>query len=118
MSMGGDGWLKAQVAIDSNCYWDTRTKTPKFHGNLLLADWQKSGRDKNAIIADPLFVNPQSYDFRFKNQSVIKKINFKPFDYTKAGVYGTPDWIAKAKLSDHLLKSFDEMVNRLERRKP
>jgi len=116
MSMGGDGWMKAKVTIDNNCYWDTRTKTPKLHGNLLFADWQKSGRDKKSIIADPLFTNPQKFDFSFKNQSVAKKINFKPFDYTKAGVYGGAGWVEKAKLSEKLLNEFDEMVNRLEGR--
>ena len=108
MSMGSDGWLKANVAIDNNCYWDTRTKNPKFHGNLLFADWQKLGRDKHSIIADPLFVNPQQFDFRIKNTKTIKKINFKPFDYCKAGVYGSEEWIKKAMLSDKLKKAFIE----------
>jgi len=46
----------------------------------------------------------------------MKKINFKPVDYTKAGVYGSADWVEKVKLSEQLLNEFDEMVNRLERR--
>jgi len=113
----GGNWLKALVAVDNNCYWDTRTKTPEFYGNLSFADWQKTGRDKNSIIADPLFVNPQQFDFHFKNTSVAKKIGFKPFDYSKAGVYGSDEWVKKAQMSAELEKEFDEVVSRRELKK-
>ena len=109
-----NGWAKANVTIDNNCFWDTRTKTPKFHNNMSFSDWQKLGRDKHSIIADPLFVNPQQFDFRFKNTSVAKKIGFKPFDYSKAGVYGSDEWIKKARLSVELEKEYERMVSRYE----
>ncbi len=112
MSMGDDKWTKAIVNIDNNCYWDERTKNPKFHGNLMLTDWQKLGHDKHSILADPLFVNPQQFDFHFKNTSVVRKINFKPFDYSKAGVYGSQEWVLKAQLSSELEKAYDRIVDR------
>ena len=114
MSMGKDRWVNAHVIIDNNCYWDARTKTPKFHDDLSFADWKKLGRDKHAIIADPLFVDPEKYDFRIKNASVVKKIGFKPFDYSKAGVYGSDEWVKKARLSAGFEKEFDEVVSRYE----
>ena len=43
--------------------------------------------------------------------NVVKKIGFKPFDYSRAGVYGDLDWKAKAILSDHLIKQFAELSN-------
>ncbi|MDR1121079.1 MAG: right-handed parallel beta-helix repeat-containing protein [Dysgonamonadaceae bacterium] len=101
--------LQAQVLYDYNCYWDTRTKSPEFC-TLTFAEWRKLGRDKHSIIADPLFVDPSNFDFRFRNTSVIKKIGFTPIDYTKAGVYGSSEWIEKAKLPDDLLKQYDELV--------
>ncbi len=57
------------------------TKTMDFAG------WQeKHGQDKNSLVADPLFVDAQSGDFRLKPDSpAIAKLGFKPFDYTKAG---------------------------------
>ncbi|MDR2816955.1 MAG: right-handed parallel beta-helix repeat-containing protein [Proteiniphilum sp.] len=101
--------LDGIVEYDNNCYWDTRTKSPEFC-TLTFEQWKKLGRDKHSIIADPLFVDPENFDFRFRNTSVIKKIGFTPFDYTKAGVYGSSEWKEKAKLPDDLLKKYDELV--------
>jgi len=101
-----NAWNKAKITIDNNCYWDTQTKTPMFSG-ASFADWQKLGRDKRSIIADPLFVNPLQFDFRFKNTSVIKKIGFKPFDYSKAGVYGSEEWVKKAQFCPEIEKEYD-----------
>jgi hypothetical protein len=113
-SNGSDSWLKAQVNIDYNCYWNTKTATPDFH-KLTFAEWKKMGRDIHSVIADPLFVNPEKQDFRFRNPSVIKKIKFKPFDYSQAGVYGEAEWLEKAKMSEELLQQFDEIVKRMEK---
>ena len=107
-------WLKTRATIDNNCYWDTRTKNTKIHGDLFLADWQKQGYDKHSIIADPLFVDPQRFDFRFKNNAVSKKIKFKPFDYSKAGVYGNEEWIKKAQMGAELEEKFDQTVIKME----
>ena len=109
---GRTGWVKAIVEMDNNCYWDTRTKTPQFYGNQSFAEWQKLGRDQHSLIADPLFVNPQQFDFRFKNNSVAKKIGFKPFDYSKAGVYGSDEWVKKAQMGVELEKEYDKAVSR------
>ena len=109
---GWTGWLKAIVVMDNNCYWDTRTKTPQFYGNHSFAEWQKLGRDKHSIMADPLFVNPEQFDFRFKNTSVAKKIGFKPFDYSKAGVYGSDEWVKKAQMGAEREKEYDSSISR------
>jgi hypothetical protein len=109
-----DSWLKARLAVDHNCYWDTRTKTPDFEG-LTFAEWKKQlGRDQHSIIADPLFTDPENFDFRFKNESTAKKINFKPFDYSNSGVYGSAEWKDKARLSTELLQKFDEITEKIE----
>jgi len=110
---GGD-WSKVMIIVDNNCYWDTRTQTPKFYKDLLFADWRKLGRDQHSIIANPLFVNPQQFDFHFKNTAVAKKIGFKPFDYSKAGVYGSAEWVKKAQISIEMEKEYDNAVRRQE----
>ena len=69
--------------------------------------------DKNSIIANPQFVNPVNYDFRFRNTSNARKINFKPFDYTKAGVYGSESWKEKARISVELELTFNEVIKKL-----
>ncbi|MCL6103819.1 MAG: right-handed parallel beta-helix repeat-containing protein, partial [Bacteroidetes bacterium] len=117
-SMGKDKWLKAITEIDYNCYWDTRTSQPDFHGldtdgwNKLrlmaptpieqeehlkgekrsFREWQKLGKDQHSLVADPLFKDPRNLDFHFKSLKVARKIGFVPFDYAKAGVYGEEEW--------------------------
>jgi len=90
-------WTKVKINIDNNCYWDATCKDVTFAGKS-LADWRKeTGHDKNSIIADLLFVDSKNFDFRLKPNSPAIKLGFVPFDYTKAGVYGDPAWIEKAK---------------------
>ncbi|MFH1719826.1 MAG: right-handed parallel beta-helix repeat-containing protein [Planctomycetota bacterium] len=88
-------WKEVKIRMDKNCYWDTTGEDIKPAG-MTFEQWQQAGRDKNSIIADPLFADPEKYDFHLKPNSPALKIGFKPFDYTKAGVYGDRAWIRKA----------------------
>ena len=89
-------WDRVRLKMDNNCYWDASGREVKPIGKS-MADWQKqTGHDKNSIIADPGFVDAKNYNFHLKSNSPALKVGFKPFDYTKAGVYGDPDWIKKA----------------------
>jgi len=89
-------WTKVKLKIDNNCYWDASGREVTLVGKS-LADWQKeTGHDKSSIIADPLFVDAANFNFRLKPDSPAATIGFKPFDYTKAGVYGDSAWIKKA----------------------
>lgn len=86
--------------------------SPKFYG-LSFLEWKKSGKDKNSIIANPHFVNPDKYGFRFRNTSNVQEINFDTFDYAKAGVYGSESWKQKARIPDEMKLKFDEVVNKI-----
>jgi len=112
-SLNVNNWSKFNLFTDYNCYWDTRTKDIRFTDKS-FSEWQKSGKDIHSVIADPMFVNPDSFDFHFKNQSVIKKIKFVPFDYSKAGVYGSEEWKKLALFDPDLAGKFDERVSALE----
>ena len=57
-----------------------------------LAAWQKRGHDIHSIVEDPLFVNPDKLDFRLRKESPAFALGFKPFDFSKAGVYGQAEW--------------------------
>lgn len=112
-NLTGIRWDKTNFFSDYNAYWDTRTQ------NIMVADrsfkaWQKSGKDQHSIIANPQFADPFRLDFRIKNKCLISKINFKPFDYTKAGVYGSKEWVELAKFDEKLATEFDEMVKKQE----
>ena len=62
------------------------------------------------LLLQTRIVNPQQFDFRFKN-NITRKIGLIPFDYTKAGVYGDPDWIKKAILNPQKIEAFNKIVN-------
>jgi parallel beta-helix repeat protein len=110
-------WSKVRINSDNNCYWDTRTKDIRFD-KLSFTEWQASGKDTKSVVEDPKFVNPLQHDFRIQNKSMLKKIGFKPFDFTKAGVYGDEKWKKLAEFDPALAKAYDEAVEKLEKRTP
>jgi len=94
-------WTKVRIKMDRNCYWDASGREVSFVGKS-LEDWcEQTGHDCNSIIADPLFADPQGRDFRLKADSPVLKLGFEPFDYSKAGVYGEPAWIEKARSAEY-----------------
>lgn len=99
---------EANVKMHHNCYWDTRTKNPLFLG-MSFKEWRKL-KDKNSVLADPLFIDAENYDFRFKSLAVARKIGFEPFDYQKAGVYGSEEWKKLASLDSSRVALFDAIV--------
>lgn len=79
-------WNDNHFKIDHNLYWQASGKPILFPGRLTLDQWREQrGQDKNSLVADPGFVDPQQGDFHLKPDSPALKVGFKPFDYTKAG---------------------------------
>jgi len=89
-------WKQIKVKMRDNCYWNASDKKVEFAG-MTLEEWQERGHDTDSIIADPMFVDAENFDFRLKPNSPALKTGFKPFDYSKAGVYGDLAWTKKAK---------------------
>ena len=108
-------WHKFNLLSDYNCYWDTRFRDVRF-ADMSFAEWKKTGKDQHSVIADPLFVDPAAYNFSFRNLSVARKIRFTPFDYSKAGVYGSDEWRKLAEIDPALENKFSNIVNKLENR--
>ncbi len=104
---------EANVKMGNNCYWDTRTSEPFFQ-NMPFRDWEKL-KDRHSILADPGFVDAENHDFRLKSQSVARKIGFKPFDYSKVGVYGSKEWKQLATLDGERAELFEEIVREMEK---
>ncbi|MBC8373882.1 MAG: hypothetical protein H8E53_09840 [Planctomycetes bacterium] len=63
---------------------------------MTFEQWRQKGHDRNSIIADPLFADPERFNFRMDPNSPALATGFKPFDYSKAGVYGSRAWRRKA----------------------
>lgn len=106
-------WDKVKMSSDHNCFWNPDKKDFLF-GKLLFGGWKQSGKDQHSVIADPGFADPASFDFRMKNQAVAKKIGFKPFDYSRAGVYGPEEWKKLAAFDPEIATQFDEAVRQNE----
>ena len=88
-------WNEVKFNGGNNCFFNAAGEPFDFAGKT-LDQWQQAGHEKGSIIADPKFKDPDAYDFHLAEDSPALKLGFKPFDYTKAGVYGDPSWIRKA----------------------
>lgn len=89
-------WDKIQSITRSNCYWNPNLPEVTFAGKT-LAQWQAATNEIGTVVADPLFRDPARRDFRLRSGSPALAVGFKPFDYSKAGVYGDAAWVAKAR---------------------
>lgn len=104
------GWDKVNFIADNNLYWDTRSKNIKFY-KMNFNEWKtKTGKDKHSIVSDPMFVNPDNFDFRFKNTKNIKKIGFVPFQYQEAGILDNNAWKNKSALNPQIIADFDAII--------
>lgn len=101
-------WQYANFNSAQNCYFFTGGEFKV--GRTSWENWISTGRDQGSIIADPGFVDPQANDFRLRSEEVTKRINFTPFDHSKAGVYGSDEWKATAKLPEELEKKFGKSL--------
>ena len=111
-----NNWDKINIKSNNNCYWNAASLKDIRFKNLSFSEWQKSGKDVHSIIANPGFVSPSGFDFRIKNKTILRKIGFKEFDYSQAGVYGSPEWKKLAEFDFAIAKQFDQAIERNERR--
>lgn len=92
-------WEKISAKRDSNLYWNPNSPSLKVPF------------DTHALTADPMFRDPANGDFRFKSETAIKKIGFRPFDISAAGVYGSRKWKKLARTDPKMAAAFDAMVS-------
>jgi len=83
-------WRNGKYAFDNNVYWNAAGKPFDFAGKS-FADWQKAGYDPHSLIADPLFVAPEKFDFRLKPDSPALKLGFQPIDLSTVGPRRAPN---------------------------
>ena len=56
----------------------------RFNGNT-WDEWHKKGKDVHSVYADPMFVNPDKFDFRLSPESPAFKLGFKNIDMSEVG---------------------------------
>jgi len=72
-------WDGDQFRWEKNLFWN-----PAGTKGLPEA-WKEKGLDKESIVADPLFVDPDKGDFTLKPGSPALKLGFQPIDVSKVG---------------------------------
>lgn len=92
----GSTWQNGNYAMDLNCYWDLSGDPVEFSGRS-WDEWRGQGKDVRSLVADPMFVSPETADFRLKPDSPALGLGFKPFDISTSGLYGAPEWVNKPK---------------------
>ncbi|MFC7338844.1 right-handed parallel beta-helix repeat-containing protein [Haloferula chungangensis] len=73
----------ADINSDHNIYY---CKEDPVRGEMTLKKLQGDGIDANSRAIDPMFVDPESGDFRFKPGSPAKQMGIKEIDLTKVGL--------------------------------
>lgn len=107
--LSGIKWDSVRLESDHNLYWDTRSTSLTF-GKTAFKDWQQQGKDVHSLIADPGFRDAAHFDFRLKDNRIIDQIGFEPFDYTKAGVYGTQTWKQLALTPPQTITDYEQKI--------
>ena len=77
---------------DYNLYWRTDGRELRFYQDT-FEQWQAKGLGRHSLVADPLFIDPRSGDFRLRPDSPAFKLGFEPIDTGDIGLYGPPEWV-------------------------
>ncbi len=84
------------VRFERNVYFDPSGREIRLHDKT-FDQWQAAGYDADSIVADPKFIAPERDDYRLADDSPAFELGFEPLDAGKAGVYGDPAWVARAR---------------------
>lgn len=101
-------WDKANVDMDYNLYWRT-DGSPVTPMGKDFSEWRRR-KEHHSVMCDPLFNDVENDDYTFASRKNIRKIGFKPFDYSKVGVYGDKEWREKALLSPQRMELFKKLA--------
>lgn len=99
-------WERDSLAADYNCYHNLAPRADgKFFRDYTFGQWQRR-KEPHSIQADPLFRDPEHGDFRFRSLRTARRIGFRPFDYSQAGVYGPREWRDRARVPQEVTDAF------------
>jgi hypothetical protein len=72
-------WAGTNLVLRSNLYGRARGGEPDFAG-AAWPDWRARGHDRDSLLGDPQFVDPQRGDFRLKAGSPAVLVGFESFE--------------------------------------
>jgi hypothetical protein len=87
----GTRTIKETFDMDWNLYYhpEKEIHEVQFNGRS-FADWQQEGKDRHSLYADPLFVDPENFDFQLRENSPAFSLGFQPIDVENVGPRSTP----------------------------
>lgn len=76
------------VESDYNVYFCTAGDIviTGLQGVKSVSDWQAKGLDKNSVVANPLFIDPEKDDYSLRADSPAFKLGFKPINMSRVGI--------------------------------
>jgi hypothetical protein len=78
-------WNPSGVKLEQNLYWHVGNgESEILFGDLSWDEWQARGMDKNSLVADPLFIDPEDGDFRLESDSPAFQLGFQPISVDQA----------------------------------
>ena len=83
--LAGEGVRRVGGVWANNLWFDARGKDTALFDKLNWDAWVASGKETGGAYGDPLFADPQHFDFTLKPNSPALKLGFKPFDSSRAG---------------------------------
>ena len=86
------------IRFQHNLYWAPRSDAIRLRGKT-FTEWQQAGYDSDSVVADPMFFDPATHDYRLPAKSPLHEMGFEPFDPGQAGVYGDETWKELARAS-------------------
>lgn len=83
----GSSWKNDRYLMDFNLYFKPGAASEQItFAGASLDQWHERGHDVHSIIADPLFVNVEKYNFALETNSPAFKLGFRPIDLKEVGV--------------------------------
>lgn len=79
--------VRLEVAGDPGTAWFDDVALVEVEALGEWESWKQKGFDRNSIVADPMFVDPASDDYRLRPGSPAEKIGFQPIPIDRIGPY-------------------------------
>ncbi|WP_423146623.1 right-handed parallel beta-helix repeat-containing protein [Rubrolithibacter danxiaensis] len=78
--------MSSTFETDYNIYFNPLHAADSITFNKLrFNEWQQKGKDRHSLYADPLFTDPEHFDFTLKANSPAFKMGFQPFNMENVG---------------------------------